>query len=251
MRWECSFYGRYMQNMQRFEFSVIIFMYIIRCNDQIIGNIGSTVDSDEAGTAAETAEGGDSISTAYVGRRWYTSWSKTNAAMMTSRARAGEQQLVSSSSILSIAATTTSADGTVTSQDDLNGAPVPNSDEAQWWRQWRQLSLQHECERLQTLVDSHTRKKTNGNGTGKNNKRCLWLIQQTCPIRRHWWAAQRTPFGRHTSFCSFVGDGMCMIQYVHMLLLHMWWIMFSYLNHSLDMKIFTTKASPCPQFLRS
>ena len=66
-------YGRYMQNMQGFKFSVIIFMYIIRCNDQIIGNIGSTVDSDEAGTAAETAEGGDSISTAYVGRRWYTS----------------------------------------------------------------------------------------------------------------------------------------------------------------------------------
>ena len=50
----------------------------------------------------------------------------------TSRDRAGEQQLVSSSSILSIGATTTSADGTVTSQDDLNGAPVPNSDEAQW-----------------------------------------------------------------------------------------------------------------------
>ena len=130
----------------------------------------STVDYNEAATAAETAEGRDSINTAYVGRRWYTSWSKTNAAMMTSRARAGEQQLVSSSSILSIAATTTSADGTVTSQDDLNGAPVPNSDEAQWWRQWRQLSLQHECERLQTLVDSHTRKKTNGNGTGKNKQ---------------------------------------------------------------------------------
>ena len=89
----------------------------------------------------------------------------------TGRARAEEQQLVSSSSILSIAATTTSADGTVTSQDDLNGGPVPKSDEAQWWRD-ASYCYKNECERLQTLVDSHSRQRNNG--TGKN-KQTMYL----------------------------------------------------------------------------
>jgi len=94
-----------------------------------------------------------------------------NATMMTSRDRAGEQQLVSSSSILSTAATTSSADGTVTSQDDLNGGPVPKSDEAQWWRD-ASYRYKNECERLQTLVDSHSRQRNNG--TGKN-KQTMYL----------------------------------------------------------------------------
>ncbi len=89
----------------------------------------------------------------------------------TSHARAEEQQLVSSSSILSIGATPTSADGTVTSQDDLHGAPVPKSDEALWWRD-ASYRYKQECERLQTIVDSHTRQRNNG--TGKN-KQTMYL----------------------------------------------------------------------------
>ena len=203
----------------------------------------STVDYNEAATAAETAEGRDSINTAYVGRRWYTSWSKTNAAMMTSRARAGEQQLVSSSSILSIAATTTSADGTVTSQDDLNGAPVPNSDEAQWWRQWRQLSLQHECERLQTLVDSHTRKKTNGNGTGKNKQTMSLTDTANMSNKTALMSCTKDSIWPSYKFLFFRGEMECVWYNMSTCF---WWIMFSYLNHSLDMKIFTTKASALP-----
>ena len=166
----------------------------------------STVDSNEAATAAETAEGRDSISTAYVGRRWYTSWSKNErSATMTSRARAGEQQLVSSSSILSITARTTLRMALWQAKmSDLNGAPVPNSDEAQWWRQWLQLYCYNTNVRgfKRSWIAILGRKLT---AQVRTNKRCLWQIQQTCPIRRHWWAAQRTPFGRHTSFCSFVG----------------------------------------------
>lgn len=137
-------------------------MYIIRCNDQLLTTTKQQQQQKQQreGTASTLHMLAD-VGTHPEAKRTQQWWQG---------ARAGEQQLVSSSSILSIAATTTSADGTVTSQDDLNGAPVPNSDEAQWWRQWRQLSLQHECERLQTLVDSHTRKKTNGNGTGKNKQ---------------------------------------------------------------------------------